>query len=321
MKEILKAIDKTTLKEELQNCEFLRKTNKSSNEIYIFDSKSSPQLMLEIGRLREESFRNAGGGTGEEIDIDKFDTAEVPCQQLIVWDPIAEEILGGYRFIYCRDLGKDNIGKKMAMTKLFNLSDKFIEEYLDRTIELGRSFVQPSYQSSKMGAKSLYALDNLWDGLGALMVKSPEIEFFLGKVTMYESYSHSARNLLFHFFDCYFNDPENLLEPIKPLITCAKSAGISTMFDGLSYKDGYKKLSVEVRKMGENIPPLINAYMSLSPSMKTFGTVINDDFGYVFETGILIRIYDIYSNKVTRHVSSYLEEINDQRQETKIRFS
>ena len=84
-------------------------------------------------------------------------------------------------------------------------------------MELGRSFVQPDYQSRSMGRKSLFALDNLWDGLGALTVDHTDIEYFFGKVTMYSHFHNEARNLIQYFFKKYFRDKENLIYPKNPV--------------------------------------------------------------------------------------------------------
>lgn len=307
MKEIIAPVSKEKLMAELTPDKLMRLTNKGDNEIYIITYQDSPNVMLEIGRVREFTFRDAGGGIGKEVDIDEYDTCDDPYKQLIVWDPQAQEIIGGYRYILCNQLPTDENGVvRLATTQLFNFSEKFIKEYLPYTLELGRSFVQPHYQSSKAGAKALFALDNLWDGLGALIVDHPEIKYFFGKVTMYTHFHTKARNLILYFFMKYFNDNENLVTPIHPLDLGINMAEMNKIFNGGSYKEDYKILSQKVREFGENIPPLINSYMNLSPSMKTFGTVINDHFGGVEETGIILTISDIYEAKTDRHIETYI---------------
>jgi len=307
MKEIIAPVAKDALLAELTPDKLLRKTNKADNEIYIITHRDSPNVMREIGRVREITFRDAGGGTGEELDIDFYDTCDDPYRQLIVWDPQAQEIIGGYRYIMCNNLPVDEHGiVQLATTHLFKFSDKFVNEYLPYTLELGRSFVQPHYQSSKAGAKALFALDNLWDGLGALIVDHPEMKYFFGKVTMYTHFHTKARNLIMYFFQKYFKDQENLVTPIEPLDLGIDYVEMEKIFDGGSYKEDYKILSQKVREFGENIPPLINSYMNLSPSMKTFGTVINHEFGGVEETGIILTISDIYEAKTDRHIETYL---------------
>ena len=322
MKEIIPPVARELLEAELTADKFQRKTNKADNEIYILSHHDSPNLMREIGRLRELTFRSAGGGIGEEVDIDKYDTSdEHYYNQLIVWDPSRREILGGYRYIHCAGVPRDETGEvPLATSHLFHFSDEFIDDYLPYVIELGRSFVQPDYQSSKAGAKALFALDILWDGLGALVIDHPDIKYYFGKVTMYPQYNQHARNLILYFFGKYFPDPDKLVRPKIPMPYSADLAYLEDLFSGKGYDEAYKILSAEVRKFGENIPPLINAYMTLTPSMKTFGTVISDEFGDVEETGILLSIDDMYDTKIDRHISTYLEELANKQEDPKVRF-
>ena len=189
---IIPPVSRDALLAELTPGRLLRNTNKGDNEIYIVDAHSCPHTMREIGRLREIAFRDAGGGTGLDCDIDEFDTMPVPCRQLIVWNPQESEIIGGYRFILGRDIEMLPDGTpRIATSHMFRFSARFLSEYLPDTIELGRSFVALPYQGSKAGTKALYALDNIWDGLGALTVIHPEIKYLFGKVTMYPDYNLS----------------------------------------------------------------------------------------------------------------------------------
>lgn len=321
MKQIIDPVSRELIIQELTEDRFLRETNRTNNEIYIVNHHNAPNTVREIGRLREVTFRDAGGGTGKEIDIDAYDTAEVPYEQLIIWDPSQHEIIGGYRYINCNNVPRDENGDiKLATSRLFNITDKFKTDYLPYLIELGRSFIQPKYQSTKAGSKAIFALDNLWDGLGALMIREPNLKYFFGKVTMYKSYNTEARDMILSFLNHFFSDPDNLITPLEPLDLGAQYHKVEKMFDGMEYPVAYKHLSAEVRKKGENIPPLVNAYMGLSPSMKTFGTISNDHFGGVEETAILITLKDIYSKKVQRHLVSYIDEMALKGKDIKIKL-
>ena len=307
--EIIQPIDKELLKSELTPERQLRMTNKSNNEIYVITAHNSPNVMKEIGRLREIAFREAGGGTGKSMDIDEFDTMDNCYKQLIVWNPEAEEIIGGYRYLLGTDVELDENGQPILATgHMFHFSDKFMKDYMPQTIELGRSFVSLAYQSSKMGAKSLFALDNLWDGLGALTVVMPNVKYFFGKMTMYPSYVRKGRDMILYFLKKHFNDPDNLIIPMKPLKIETDEKELEQLFCEESFKDDYRILNREVRKMGYNIPPLVNAYMGLSPTMKMFGTAINYGFGDVEETGILIAVDEILEEKRIRHIDSFIKE-------------
>lgn len=309
MRNIIDPIDRNLLKAELTKEKRLRSTNKSSNEIYIITAQDSPNVMREIGRLREIAFRFYGGGTGEPVDIDEFDTMPGAYRQLVVWSPEDEQILGGYRFICGADTRRDEQGKPiLATSHLFNFSPKFIDEILPYTVELGRSFVALEYQSTRAASKGLFVLDNLWDGLGALTVIDPKLRYFFGKVTMYNTYNTEARDLILNFLNRHFPDPDQLVTPIVPLRIERDEARLASLFHYDNFRDNYKVLNQEVRKFGINVPPLVNAYMNLSPKMRVFGTAVNHEFGEVEETGILIAINEILEEKKKRHIETYLRE-------------
>ena len=306
MQQIILPIHKNLIIKELSKDRFVRKTNYGNNEIYIVNAHNSPNVMREIGRLRELTFRYAGGGTGKNVDIDSYDTDVIPYEQLIVWSPIDHEIVGGYRFIKCNKLiSKGQKEIPLVTTHLFEFSEKFISEYLPYTIELGRSFVQPNYQPSSTNRKGLFSLDNIWDGLGAVTMDNPDVKYFFGKVTMYLSFNQKARDMILFFLHKFFPDNDKLVTPHLPLQINTDYKELDALFCGSNYQENYKILNSNVRNLNENIPPLINTYMNISPSMRTFGTSLNDTFGDVEETGILVSIKDIYESKKERHLLSY----------------
>lgn len=306
-----KIIDEVPLKlieEQLTPARLLRRTNKGGNEIYVLDGREAPDVMREIGRLRETAFRAAGGGTGKECDIDEYDLMDPPCRQLIVWDPDNKLILGGYRFIIGTDVRIDPEGNpRIATSHMFRFSRNFLDRYLPETLELGRSFVRVGYQSSREAAKTIYALDNLWDGLGALTVVNPRIKYLFGKVTMYPGYNVTCRNMILYFLAKYFPDRDALVTPRNPLDTNIDTAAMERLFTGGTFKDDYKILNKAIREHGLNIPPLVNAYMGLSPTMRVFGTAVNDLFGDVEETGIFLTVSEIFEEKKQRHIGTYTD--------------
>ncbi len=303
---IIPPVELSLIESELTPARLLRRTNKGGNEIYVVDAHTAPHTMREIGRLREISFRAGGGGTGKACDIDEFDTMSVPCRQLLVWNPQEREIIGAYRYILGSNVEILPDGTPhIAMSHMFRFSADFMRRYLPRTIELGRSFVRPEYQSTRMGVKSIFALDNLWDGLGALTVLHPEAQYLFGKMTMYPSYDRECRNMLLHFLHHYFPDPDALVTPIEPLCHADCTAQANALFAGNDFKEDYKRLNQFVRAHGINIPPLVNAYMNLSPTMRFFGTAINHEFGEVEESGIFININEITEQKKSRHIDTF----------------
>ena len=307
MNKIIDPVDPALLMAELTEDKFVRDTNNGHKKIYIITHQDSPNTMLELGRLREVSFRDAGGGTGKEVDIDEFDTDPVtPFKQLIVWSPLDRAIIGGYRFLEGELMRKTHDGTYLTPTaQLFQLSDDFIRDYLPYTIELGRSFVQPEYQPAYNVRKGIYSLDNLWDGLGALTIDYPEIRYFFGKITMYPRFNIRARDMILYFLHKHFPDPDELARPYEPLALVTDPAELEAIFTGTGYDEDYRILIKNVRILNETIPPLVNAYMNLSATMRMFGTCINHHFGGVEESGILITIEDIYDFKKDRHVTSY----------------
>jgi len=305
--DIIPPIDRAILKSELTPSKLARTTRKGDNEIYIINHHNAPQTMREIGRLREVSFRAAGGGTKKALDIDDYDTTTYCYDQLIVWSPEDEEIIGGYRFMDCRKIIDSPADKiPISTAHYFQFSSQFIEHYLPYTVELGRSWVQPKYQPSVNPRKGLYALDNIWDGLAVLTVKYPNLKYFFGKVTMYPDFNRECRDFLLYFMKHYFPDQDQLATPFHPLEKEFPDSHFADKIDGLDFKDGFKVLNQFIRNKGLNVPPLINIYMHLSPTMKTFGTAFNPDFGGVEETGILVTIADIYEDKKERHIQPIL---------------
>ncbi len=305
---IIPPIDKDLLLKELTPEKQLRTTNRSHNEIYIVDYQNSPNLVKEIGRLREIAFRTAGGGTGKALDLDHFDTDPHSYKQLFVWNPEKQEIIGGYRYICGTDVKFDAQGQPiLATSHMFHFSDQFIKDYLPQTIELGRSFVSVPYQSTRAGSKAIFALDNLWDGLGALTVVMPNVKYYFGKMTMYPSYSRRGRDMILYFLKKHFMDKDSLIIPMKPLQIEADTKEFDKIFTEDGFKEDYKILKAQISQLGYNIPPLVNAYMGLSPTMKMFGTAINYGFGDVEETGILIAVDEILAEKRVRHIDSFVK--------------
>lgn len=306
MEKIINPVDVELIENELTPATFLRKTNKANNHIHVVTAHNAPNTMREIGRLREIAFRSAGGGTGKSCDIDEFDTMENPCHQLLVWNPERHEIIGAYRYLLGSEMVIDDNIPHIATAHIFKFSRDFVTKVLPLTIELGRSFVTPEYQSTRAGARAIYALDNLWDGLGALTVVHPEAEYLFGKMTMYTTYPRNCRNLLLHFLNLYFSDPDGWARPIKALPgTQIDDEMAANFFVGTDFKEDYRRLNAYIRNHDINIPPLINAYMNLSPTMRVLGTAVNDAFGNVEETGIIIKIDEIAPGKRDRHIETY----------------
>lgn len=310
MKTIIPKVDRALIDAELTADKYFADTNNGGNQIYVFTAHDSPHLMREVGRLREITFRDAGGGTGCELDVDEYDTLEKPFNQLIVWNPEDKEIVGGYRFIHGRDIEVKGTEVKSATSHLYKFSQQFVDEFLPYSIELGRSFVQPNYQPTFNLKKGLYSLDNLWDGIGAMVVGMSDVKYLFGKMTMYTDYDKEARDILLYFFYNFFPDKDKLLVAHAPLALEASEEDLEGIFTGSTFEENYKILVKNLRSRKENIPPLFNAYLNLSPTMRTFGTAVNDEFGYVEETGMMITVDDLYEKKKKRYLHGYIAKIS-----------
>lgn len=309
MEPLIEPVSLDLIKAELTPDKKLRDTNKGHNELYVFDCNTAPNLMLEVGRLRELTFREATAGTGAAYDWDEFDTMEVPCKQIIVWDPDAEAIIGGYRYILGPDMAiKENGQPNIVSAHMFTFSEDFLQNYLPHVMELSRAFVVPAYQSSRAGAKALFALDNLWDGIAAVIMLHPDIMYFMGKMTMYQSYDATARDLVLSYLWKHFEDKDKLAVAMDPILPKADPRLVGLILKDDELKEDYKNLKAAVQALGTNIPPMINSYITISPTMKMLGTGINREFGDVLDTGIMICFNELYEEKRERHVKSFIKE-------------
>lgn len=306
---IIDPIPAEVLKKELNADTFLRTTNRGNNEIYIVNNENSPNVLREIGRLREVAFRAVGGGSGKECDLDHFDLEDKACFQLVVWNPENEEIIGGYRFTRWKMASFHENGQPFVNTEhLFDFSQKFIDEYFPHCVEMARAFIQPKYQSAAMGRKALFALDNLWDGIGGIVATDPSVKYLAGKVTIYSSSPEMSRKAMIWYLDHYLGDREGLLTSKRPETwTKEDDAFFCAMFEGQDYKEGYITLNNYVKSLNDTIPPLIHSYIGLSETMKTFGTTFDPDFGDCYDTAMMITIDDIYQAKKDRYINTFFK--------------
>ena len=312
MKPIIPPVETSLLLSELEG-HLLRPSNKAGNLIYDITAHECPNVMREIGRLREISYRDGGGGTGKEIDIDDLDIMEKPYHQLIVWDPDNQQIIGGYRYLLGHEIAIDESGQpRIASAHLFQFSPRFVSDFLPYTIEFGRAFVQPAYQAREMGVKALFALDNIWDGIGALVYKYPQLQWMIGKVTLYPSFDPMVRDLLYSFLYRYHPDTEGLLIPYHPLaISEEAQKWADEVFEGDDPAANLHALQLAARQRGLVVPAMFAAYLNLTKHMRTFGTSINDEFGDVLETGIMVAIKDILPEKKERYMQPYIDWLNN----------
>lgn len=341
---IMNLIPSSLLEDELKLARFVKDTEHGGNKIYVFSGKKCPRLMVQIGILREMSFRQGGGGTNLSVDIDRwdeFDPTKLPVdspyfdlsyfnslgpfaengfQQLIVWDPENKEIIGGYRYVEMNNfINKDHTSIDTPTADLFDCSREFIRMYAPFTIELGRSFVQPKYQLRAdyvPPRKAIYALDNLFDGLGTLVVdyKNKNIQYFFGKVTMYKTYNRQARNMILYYMEKHFPDNYQLVSPKLELIPPGLKDEIDlleSIFVGNTEREDKQILIKSLRDIRDGkqvMPPLFKKYTEMSPTMKMFGTAINHHCGEVEETAIMTKISDIVEEYKKNYIRNYFQK-------------
>lgn len=306
MKPIIAPVEAEILLHELEG-HLLRPSNKAGNLIYDITAHECPNVMREIGRLREISYRAGGGGTGKELDIDDQDIMPRPYHQLIVWDPDNNQIIGGYRYLFGHEAEIRNGQPFITSAHLFHYSERFIRDYLPNTIEFGRAFVQPMYQKREMGVKALFALDNIWDGIGAVLFNHPEMRYMIGKVTIYPEYNEQARELIYAYLDRYHKGEQGLIEPYHPLLSQPLT---HSPFEGEDKQENYHILQHAVREQGTVIPPIFTAYLNLTNDLQFFGNAINDEFSDVLESGIMVDLETVYPEKKERYINSYIKWLN-----------
>ncbi|MBR4794203.1 MAG: GNAT family N-acetyltransferase [Bacteroidaceae bacterium] len=309
MEKIIEPVALELIKAELTDERKLMDTNKGGNELYVVDCHNAPNTLREIGRLREITYRAAGGCSGKSMDLDEYDLMEKPYQQIIVWDPDAQAIIGGYRYILGTDVDLDEKGQpKVTSSHLYHFTDKFIKEYLPYTMELGRSFVRPEYQTAAAGRKSHFTLDNLWDGITGVVLSSPGIDYLFGKMTIYNSYDKAARELILHFLEKHFPDNDCLVRPYQAMVPDTDPRILELLLNDDRLKADYRNLKDAVHRLGTNIPPLINSYINTSSTMKIFGSTVNDELSDAIETGLMIRFSEINLEKKERHIRAFIEK-------------
>jgi hypothetical protein len=301
MKPIIAPVDVSELKKELTPERLLRRTNRGDNEVYLIRADEAPNLMREIGRVREDAFRRGGTGTGLELDVTPFDKT---CLQMLVWSPDSEEIAGGYRMIEgSRWPMSENGQPDLATSHLFHFSEEFLKEYKDCTVEVGRSYVTTGYQRNAPRGKSIYIMDNLWDGIGAYLVQHPEAKYLFGKVTIPVSFNCRAREMMLYFMKRYFPAKKPLITPYKPLEKQFPEEEFESLFKDKDFESGYRVLKHEMKELGERIPPMINSYMMLTPTMQYFGSTVDETFAGAIESAILITVDEMCEEKKARHMS------------------
>lgn len=257
--------ERSELKAELKNGRLLGETT-DGKSIIVYESEIENCVIKEIGRLREISFRHVGEGSGKKRDIDGYDFY---YKHLIIWDDEALEIAGAYRLGVCSEIMDDFDVEGLYTSTLFKFDKKF-EPYLERGLELGRSFVQPKYWNSR-------ALDYLWQGIGAYVKSRPDIQYLFGAVSLSDTFNQKAQGMMIYFYQKYFASREKLATHKAPYITSKwVYEHCENVFTGEDYRADMRTLKEELGFMGYTVPTLFKQYSELCEE----GGVQFLDFGY-----------------------------------------
>ena len=309
---LVKPVNRNILKKELTSERFLRPTRMGKNNVYVFDGVDAPNLMKEVGRLRELAFRDAGAGIGAALDLDQYDTGEHKCRQLIVWDPAEEEIVGGCRFnTFEQYQNQLNAAIPLINKELYDLHPAFEKNYAPYFIELTRAFIQPKYQTKHKDHKVFFALDNVWDGLGALLVQHPQCRYFFGRLVIYPSYDPFMRDLLFYFFKKHLYDKDETLCAKFPYEPATIKDELHSYLKTNNANKDFMELHKIARARNTVVPALISAYYRVSDTMRVFEPVIDHHFGGCFAAAMMITIADIKPNLIDRYVNPYKKFVKD----------
>lgn len=286
-------IKNMALADELQRAEYLGRATRWDADIYSVDGGSSPNLMMEICRVRQLSY----GAVGVALDDGHGDAGDLDgtYRQLIVWDRERGEIVGGYRYA----VGREVVAERLSMSHYYHLSERFKNDYLPHAIELGRSFVSPAYQCGA-NRLTMYALDALWEGI-ARVVNSTRAEYLCGRVTLYDELGVRARNLLVGYMQHSSMQTEVLMVAKQPFKAGISRRRYSEIFVGETAEENYKILLLRMRAMRRRIPPIISSYLRLSPSLRLFDSYQNEDLGGVVESAIMLTIADFYEDVKRRY--------------------
>ena len=193
----------------------------------------------------------------------------------------------------------------LANKSLYSISNTFTNEYIPYVVELARAFIQPKYQPKLAGRKAAFSLDNIWDGLGALVVKYPFIRYFFGRLTFFSNYDPTVRDLAFYFFAKHLQGNPALLRPKNPFEYPTPLSDLEKVIGGSSIKEDFTKLHQAAKNHGTTIPPLVKSYFNVSGTLRVFEPVFDSYFSSSYAAAILVTIADVYPAFIKRYITPY----------------
>lgn len=284
------------IKHELENGLILGKTG-DDKTIYLCSLEENNALYKEIGRLREITFRKVGEGTGKSYDTDEYD---LYYKHIILWDEKENLIVGAYRIGQSEHI-KD-IKKSYYCETLFKFSDNAKFLFKD-TIELGRSFVRPKYWGT-------YALDYLWFGIGAYISRYKNVKYMFGPVSISNSYSKDAKDMLVYFYNKYFGVNENLVRSNhRYVLSKNELKRLDTIFSASDYKENFKILKQSLATLGFSVPTLYKQYGELCDDggVKFLDFGVDPNFSNSLDGFLVVDISKIKEAKRQKYIDNFLK--------------
>ena len=285
-------VSRIDLLNELKKSKLIGQTS-DGKKIYLYDYTEDSIVLKELGRLREISFRKVGEGVNKKRDTDKYD---IYYQHIILYDKSELEIVGSYR-IANSDLVYNRFGiKGFYSNSLFKFNDDFLP-YLQNSIELGRSFVQPKYWGTR-------ALDYLWFGIGAYLKANPNIKYMFGPVSIPGTFPSIAKDLMVFYYNYYFNEPQRLIEAKDPYYYTNNLYDIRDFFELNDKKKDFRALKSSLANIGVSIPPLYKQYSELTndDGVKFLDFSVDKDFNECVDGFILVEIEKIKEHIKQRYI-------------------
>ncbi|MCE3007483.1 MAG: lysophospholipid acyltransferase family protein [Bacteroidetes bacterium] len=255
-------VDTAILRDELARMPECVISTHRNLDVVIFDADQAPGLLMEVGRLRELTFRSVGEGTGKAIDLDKHDYY---YHHLIVWDREAGKIVGGYRMGEVDTILRNQGPTGLYINSLFHVDSKLFDE-IGPSLELGRSFVAQEYQ------RNFYSLFLLWVGIGNFIVRNPRYKNLIGPVSISDDYHVVSKNMLVNFLleHHYHTDLKDYVQPKKPFQQ--KLDYEPAFYDMLNVQklQDVHELITEVEKQDKGVPILIKHYLRMGSRILAF---------------------------------------------------
>lgn len=293
-KNIIHPIPRKFIKRELLNSELIGETS-NGKKLFVCEFHNAPNTINEIARLREITFRKVGEGTGKKLDIDRFDKI---YKHIIIWDENDLEIVGSYRIGLGSEIMKEIGIKGFYTSTLFEFAEDFKDKYIEKSLELGRSFIQKKYWRSNV-------LHYLWQGIGAFLYKNPDITHLFGGVSISKNYSQFALELIVFYHTKWFGDLNGKIKAKKEFKISEKSlAYYNEEFNGENSTEDYRILKNLLKPLGYSVPILYKQYVDLCEhdGVKFFGFGIDESFGMCVDGFIQIDVSKIKKEKRERYI-------------------